>query len=283
MPCKTELSFIKMQGAGNDYIYIDCISNKYDFDWKNLAINMSDRHFGIGSDGLILILPSDKADCRMRMFNSDGSESGMCGNALRCIARYMYESGLAKKENITIETIPGIIESRIHLDNAKVDSVSIKLPKPSFNADDLPDLAKQAPLIDFPFHVADKTLNITCVSVGNPHTVTFIDDIVSFPLGEIGPKVENDVLFPKRTNFEIVKVESRDRISVRVWERGSGETLACGSGACAAAVISIKLGLTENNVAISMLGGDLSVEWFGENITLKGPAEEVFRGTYKIQ
>ncbi|MBU1627787.1 diaminopimelate epimerase [bacterium] len=282
MMITSRLEFIKMQGAGNDYIYIDCLKKIPDFDWNLLAQKFSDRHFGIGSDGLVLIMPSDKADCRMRMFNADGSESQMCGNALRCIAKYIFESGYVKNEELTIETVPGIVKAKVYNVDSKVESVSIELSKPDFHDNNLPIQAEKEPMIDYSLVINDIAYKISCVSVGNPHTILFVDELTDDLVTKVGPLIENHPMFPEKTNVEFVKVESRDKISVRVWERGSGETLACGSGACASGVISIYTKKTSDKLEIIMPGGELMVEWKCEKITLTGPASEVFRGSIKI-
>jgi diaminopimelate epimerase len=277
-----KLNFIKMQGAGNDYIYIDCIKENHDLDWQSLSKKLSDRHFGVGSDGLVLIIPSNIADCRMRMFNADGSESQTCGNALRCIAKYVYENGYTSGENITIQTIPGIVKARINLMDSTIVSVSIELLKPLFDASNLPEQAKNGPMIDFPLKIDGSIYNISCVSLGNPHAVLFVEELSDELVMKVGPKIENHSIFPERTNVEFVKVENRNKIKVRVWERGSGETLACGSGASAAGVISIYTKKTNEKIEILMHGGLLVVEWMGGNVILTGPAKEVFRGEIEI-
>src|SRR4030042_3958399 len=216
-----KLEFIKMQGAGNDYIYIDCIKNMPDLDWSSLSQRLSNRNFGIGSDGLILIMPSNSADCRMRMFNSDGSESQMCGNGLRCIARFVYDSGYVKKPELTIETIPGIVKAKVNLTDSKVESVSIELSKPDFHASNLPKQAKNKPMIDYPLNIDNKTYKISCVSIGNPHAVLFVDNLTDELVFKVGPQIENHPIFPEKTNVEFVKLENDDKIRVRVWERGS--------------------------------------------------------------
>jgi len=280
---KTEkLKFIKMHGAGNDYIFIDCIRDDLDMDWSSLARRLSDRHFGIGSDGLVLILPSDSADFRMRMFNKDGSEAQICGNALRCVAKYLFEEDYTSGEEMMIETIPGAIRAIVNTDKAKVESVSVELPKPEFNSPDLPRQTANKPMIDYPLEIGGREFAISCVSVGNPHAVIFLDRLEGFPVSEIGPSIECHPLFPERTNVEFVKVERRDKIRVRIWERGSGETLACGSGACAAGVVSVYLGKTDDNIEVMMPGGGFRVQWKGHKIILTGPAEEVFRGEIEI-
>jgi len=273
-----KLKFVKMQGAGNDYIYVNCIKEIHDLDWNNLSRTLSDRHFGIGSDGLVLIMPSEVADCGMRMFNADGSESQMCGNALRCIAKYIYEKGYVNDVNLTIETIPGVIKGKINFIDDIIESVSVQLSKPAFDASNLPESSKNSPMIDYPLDIDGNIYEISCVSVGNPHAVLYVDELTDYLVKNVGTKIENHPIFPERTNVEFVKLVNHNSIKLRIWERGSGETLACGSGACAAGVISIYTKKTNPRIDIEMPGGMLNVEWAGEKITLTGPAEEVFTG-----
>jgi len=279
------MRFVKMHGAGNDYIYVDA-RNLPDNDWSGLARKMSDRHFGVGGDGLILVLPSEKADVRMRMFNSDGSEAEMCGNGVRCFARLVLEEGIAEPESgvLSVDTLAGIIRIQPHWNDGNMTSARVNMGPPRLRPSEIPiDLDGEGPVIDHPLEVGGHEFRLTCVSMGNPHAVAFIEqDVEQFPLHDIGPKMEHHPLFPKRVNFEIVNVEGRDRLRVRVWERGSGETLACATGACGVVVAARLKGLVDNRVDIAMPGGVLNLEWPGEgDVYLEGPAERVFEGEWK--
>jgi diaminopimelate epimerase len=278
------MNFIKLQATGNDFVLIDGRKIKQR-DWSALTKAMCDRHFGAGSDGLLLILPSKKADFYMRMFNPDGSEAEACGNGLRCAARYATESGLASGADIRIETAAGIKVLRA-LDKKNIQVVMGKpVLKPSLipvivNRKSVP---KASPVIDYPLTVSKMKLKITCVAMGNPHAVCFLEQpVADFPLAEIGPKVEHHPMFPNRVNFEIVNVIRGKKLRARVWERGAGETLSCGTGACAIAVASRLKRLTDNPVDIILPGGTLAADWDGKGeVLLSGPAEIVFEGKWK--
>ncbi|GAB7388929.1 diaminopimelate epimerase [Bacillaceae bacterium] len=281
------MKFTKMHGLGNDYVYVNgFVENLEGIDLPALAVKVSDRHFGIGSDGLILILPSDKADFRMRMFNADGSEGKTCGNGLRCVAKYVYDHGLTRKRRFSIETLGGIVEPEVHVENGKVKKVTIDMGEPSLARKSIPMAGEngEKPVIDQPLVVAGETYRITAVSMGNPHCVIFVDDADSADVARIGPKLEKHPLFPEGTNVEFIQVLNEQEMIFRVWERGSGITLACGTGACAAVVAAVLNGKTKRNVTVHLLGGDLQIEWKEGNnrVYMTGPAEEVFTGEYPL-
>lgn len=270
------IKFDKMHGAGNDYVYVDA-RNEIIEDPCPLSIQISDRHFGVGSDGLVLIMNSEIADFRMRMFNADGSEAGMCGNASRCIGKYLYEKGLTDKTEITLETGSGVKTLKLEILKGKVGRVSVDMNTPRLGAHDIP--------VDFPdpMYIPIAGMSFTAVSMGNPHAVTFVDDVTTVDLYGIGKRVEHDPIFPERTNVEFAQVVARDRIKMRVWERGSGETLACGTGACATLVAAVLQNRTDRKVTIELLGGEVEVEWNEQtdHITLTGGAAWVFNGEYR--
>ncbi len=276
------MRFTKMQGCGNDYIYVDCFHEKPPRDPAALSQAISDRHFGIGADGLILICPSEKADARMRMFNADGSEAEMCGNGLRCVAKYVHDHGIAPKSRLTIETGRGPLTVDLEVRGGKAQRVRVDMGEPIVQASDIPTTLPGNPPINVPLTIDGVTLKFTCVSMGNPHAVTFVDEITDRLVHGIGPQVENHPAFPRKTNVEFIKVNRPDDATMRVWERGSGETLACGTGACASAVAGV---LTENlarGVAIHLLGGDLELHWSEKDnhVYMTGPAVEVFSGEW---
>jgi diaminopimelate epimerase len=278
------MNFIKMQATGNDFILIDSLKTRQ-CDWSALAKEMCHRHFGIGADGILLISPSKKADLYMRMFNPDGSEAEACGNGLRCAARYALVSGMAHGPEIKIDTPSGLKIARIQ----GRKNIQVNMGKPALKPAAIPVIVAErksdgeAPVTDYPLAVGGKKLKITCVSMGNPHAVCFMEERVdSFPLGVVGPQVEHHSMFPSRVNFEIVNVVSRKRLKARVWERGAGETLSCGSGACAIAVAARLMKITDNPVDIILPGGTLIVDWDGKGeVHLTGPAEIVFEGRWK--
>lgn len=284
------MKFTKMHGAGNDYIYLD--ARGMEEDWADLSRTMSDRHFGIGSDGLILIMDSDTADLRMRMFNADGSEGEMCGNGIRCFAKYAIDHGIVPRttSSLQIDTLAGLRTVTPTYQGKQVSGAQVAMGIPRLNPADIPVSLDPAmagdrgPILKYAIHPGDFRLFLTFVSMGNPHAVTFIDQPVSeFPLHNIGPLVERHPMFPQRVNFEIVNVTDETHLSARVWERGSGETMACGTGACAIAVAGKLLGLTKNTVDITLPGGTLNIFWDGKNeVLMEGPAEEVFTGEWGI-
>jgi diaminopimelate epimerase len=270
------MKFIKMQGVGNDFVML--MPENPDHDWHELARRMCDRHFGIGADGIILALPSNQADVRMRIFNSDGSEAEICGNGLRCLARFSLLNGLVPRRSsqIRVETIPGIRTINLSYQGDEPDMIQVGIGVPKFVPADIPVN------IDYPLMIGGERLYLSFVSMGNPHAVFFINkDVKNFPLAEIGPLVENHVIFPKRINFEIARVLDRSHIEMRVWERGAGETLACGTGACAVAVAAMLHKFTDNIVDIKLLGGVLNIKWAGQgDVLMSGPAEVVFSGDW---
>jgi diaminopimelate epimerase len=276
------MRFTKMQGIGNDYVYVDCFRQPPPKELAKLAKAVSDRHFGVGSDGLILIMPSEKADARMRMFNADGSESEMCGNGLRCVAKYVYDHGISDKTDLKIETGRGILSVHLDVEKGKAKFATINMGEPILHASEIPTNLLGNPPIEVCLDVFDTTLKVTCVSMGNPHCITFVDEITDRHVHVLGPKVEIHPVFPRRTNVEFVKVNSRSDVTMRVWERGSGETLACGTGASAVVVASVLTGRTDRKVTIHLLGGDLELHWSetDNHVYMTGPAVEVFSGDW---
>lgn len=278
------MKFTKMHGCGNDYVYVDC-TNEMIENPSEVSKYVSDRHFGIGSDGLILICSSETADFRMAMYNADGSEGAMCGNGIRCVAKYVYDKGLTDKKNISIETKSGIKELELTVEDGKVSLVKVNMGAPILRAKDIPVDVDTEKCIDSDINVDGKDYKITCVSMGNPHAVTFIDeDVKTFPIEKIGPKFENHPMFPDRVNTEFVQVLNRHEVNMRVWERGSGETLACGTGTCATVVACVLNGLTDDEVTVHLLGGDLFIKYDRENDTvwMTGPAVIAFEGTIEL-
>ena len=278
------MKITKMQGLGNDYIYIHCTEGQI-ADPAALARRISDRHFGVGSDGLVLILPCDgnEADFRMRMFNADGSESEMCGNATRCIAKYIYDRGLSNKKEIRLMTGAGIKILKLSVKDGITQSVRVDMGEPILEASDIPVKAPESPVIGMPVEACGKTFRMTCVSMGNPHAVIFVDDADRFDVHGIGAALECHPLFPRKTNVEFVTVKDREHLRMRVWERGSGETLACGTGACATLVAAVLNGLCERKAVLELNGGPLMVEWdpVTNHIYQEGPAAFVFDAEYE--
>ena len=271
-----------MQGLGNDYVYVNCFREKI-ADPSRLAVKISDRHFGVGSDGLILINPSDKADFEMEMYNADGSRGEMCGNGIRCVAKYVYDYGLTDQTSISVETLGGIKYLDLTVKDGKAVLVKVDMGKPELSPEKIPVVSAGEKVVDEPIDVDGQNYRMTCVSMGNPHAVVYVDcDVRNLPLEEIGPKFENHERFPNRVNTEFVRVLDRRTVEMRVWERGSGETLACGTGACAVAVSCVLNGLTEDEVTVKLLGGDLQIKWDREKDTvfMTGPAEVVFDGEW---
>lgn len=276
------MRFTKMHGLGNDYIYLDAINQDLTpYNPSELARVLSDRHFGIGGDGIILILPSDMADFRMRMFNADGSEAEMCGNGIRAFAKYVYEHGLTDKTQLAIETGAGIIRPQLGVENGRVVEVRVDMGEPRLARRELPMEGgpPDQPAIDETIVVGGEELAVTCLSMGNPHCVVFVDEVDNYPVHELGPRIENHELFPNRTNVEFAAVMDPRHLDVRVWERGAGETMACGTGACATVVAAALTGRAEREATVELLGGSLRVEWASDNhVYLTGPASEVFTG-----
>lgn len=279
------LPFTKMEGAGNDYIYINGFVEQIP-NPEELARKISDRHFGVGGDGLVVILPSNTADVRMRMFNTDGTEAEMCGNASRCVGKYVYDNGIIKKELLTLETRAGVKIIRLDCENGVAKGATVDMGEPALSARlipaQLPDVPQDNRIINHPVDIDGSNFNITAVSMGNPHAVTFVEDTDKLNLPELGPKFEHNKIFPQKTNTEFVQPLSRSKIRMRVWERGSGETLACGTGACAAVVACVLNNLTEREVEVELPGGNLIVKWdpASNHVFMSGPAVTVFNGNY---
>ena len=274
------LQFTKMHGLGNDYVYMDAINQKIE-KRSELAKFVSDRHFGIGSDGLILICPSEKADFRMQMFNQDGSEAEMCGNGIRCVGKFVYDKGLTNKETITVETLAGIKTLVMTAKNGKIETARVDMGKPILEPEKIPVISDENPVKSLKLKEEEKEFTFTCVSMGNPHAVTFIkEDVNKFDICKYGAKLEINKAFPKKANIEFINVIDDKTLKMRVWERGAGETLACGTGACASAVAAILNGYTKRDVTVHLLGGDLKIKW-DENdnhVYMTGPATTVFEG-----
>jgi len=284
------MHFTKMHGAGNDYVYLDCFSQPKPADPPGLARRIADRHFGVGGDGLILILPCSTADARMQMFNADGSEAEMCGNGVRCVAKYVYDHGLARKPKLRIETGRGILTLDLAIAGGRVERVRVDMGEPILAAEKIPTTLPGdpdrlgSPVVDADLSISGRKLRVTCVSMGNPHCVSFVSKLSDYWVLRVGPKVETDPHFPRRVNAEFVEVISPSELRMRVWERGSGETLACGTGTCAVGVAGALAGRTDRRVLVHLLGGDLEVDWAGDNhVYLTGPAVEVFSGEWEAR
>jgi diaminopimelate epimerase len=276
------MRFTKMQGAGNDYVYVDCFRQEMPHNPAGLSRAISDRHFGVGSDGLILICPSTLADARMRMFNADGSESEMCGNGIRCVAKFLYDHGLVRKPSLRIETGRGILSLDLEIKSGLVSQVRVDMGEPILEASKIPTTLSGAPPVNAALDVAGRTMTVTCVSVGNPHCVVFVDEITDELVLGLGPKIEIHPAFPRKINVEFISVKSPDELNMRVWERGSGETLACGTGACASTVAGVLAGKSQRRVTMHLRGGDLQLEWSEKDnhVYMTGPAVEVFSGDW---
>lgn len=273
------MKFTKMQGIGNDFILINLIKTKLSEDYSTLAKRVCDRHFGIGADGLILLLPSNFVELRARFFNPDGSEAEMCGNGMRCLAKYLYERKLVKRKEIKVETKAGIIIPKLILSDDQVEAVEVDMGIPQLKRIDIPMEGEGEKVVDEELKIDDKKFKITALSLGNPHCLIFVERLSSSLVSKVGPQVENHPLFPQRTNVEFVQVLNKEEIELRVWERGVGETLACGSGACAAVVGCVLNDKTKRRVKVHLRGGDLLVEWRdNDHLYLSGEAKEVFEG-----
>jgi len=278
-PMESSFRFTKMHGCGNDYVYVNAGSERID-DPSALARVISDRRFGIGSDGLILILTSDAADFRMRMFNPDGSEAH-CGNGLRCVAKFVYDHRMTDKSQLTIETLAGVLSVTLGVDDNYVTKVSANMGRPRLDRTEIPMEGAPGDVLDEPFSIDGETFSVTCLSMGNPHCVICVDDIESFPVATIGPRIENAGVFPERTNVEFVQVLSPTEVRQRTWERGAGETLACGTGASAVCVAGVLTGRTQEELLIHLAGGDLELSWKDRaDVVLTGPAVTVYEGVY---
>lgn len=276
------MRFTKMQGAGNDYVYVNGFAERLPADLPRLAQQISDRHFGVGGDGLILILPSEVADARMRMFNADGSESEMCGNGIRCVAKFVYDHGISQKSQLKIETGAGVLSLDLNVSGGLVEQVTVDMGEPILDGPKIPTTLDGNPIKDRQFTVDGVNLTVTCVSMGNPHCVVFVPEASDELVLGIGPKIEKDLRFPRRTNVEFVEVVSQTEVRQRTWERGSGETLACGTGASAVCVAGVLTGRTQRKILNHLLGGDLILHWNEQNnhVFMTGPAVEVFEGVW---
>jgi len=282
-----KIDFVKMHGLGNDFILIDCLHKSLgDSSFLSyLAKKLCDRNFGTGSDGLILILPSSNTDLKMRIFNSDGSEAQMCGNGIRCFAKYAYENKLVSKNKFTVETLAGIITPELIFKDKEISGIKVDMGIPKLKRREIPMEGKNAPtVVDETFKIDSKyVFKITCVSMGNPHCIIFVNNVQSIPVDEIGPKIENHPLFPEKTNVEFIQVLNKQEINFRVWERGVGETLACGTGACAALVAAVLNKKTDREAIIHLRGGDLDIQWADDgHVYMTGPAELIFKGEMEI-
>lgn len=277
------MRFTKMQGAGNDYVYINCFAETYPKNAPELSRKMADRHFGIGGDGLILICPSERGDAQMRMFNADGSESEMCGNGIRCVAKYVYDHGIAQKSPITIETGRGVLTLEIiETKNGKAEQIRVDMGEPILHSDEIPTTLPGDPPVNTSLQVEDRSFDVTCVSMGNPHCITYVNELNDELVLGFGPKIEKHAAFPRRVNAEFVRIDNRGEITMRVWERGSGETWACGTGASAVCVAGVLTGNTDRSILAHLPGGDLKLEWSeaDNHVYMTGPAVEVFTGDW---
>ena len=278
-----KLDFIKMQGCGNDYIYFDCFSQKIENPEK-LSIELSDRHYGIGGDGIILICPSDVADAKMRIFNLDGTEGKMCGNGIRCVGKYLYDSGICRKKKMSIETLSGIKFLEVTEGKGKAKFFTVDMGKPELKPELIPVNIKEEKIVNYPIKINDSLYHITCVSMGNPHCVVFCENIDNVDVSFVGHFFESNEIFPEKVNTEFVQVVDKRTLAMRVFERGSGETLACGTGACAAVVAAVLNGYCEKGqeVSVCLKGGILLVSYTDETVYMKGNAKKVFKGEIKV-
>ena len=276
------MKFTKMQGAGNDYVYVDCFDEQID-DPAALAREISDRHFGVGGDGLILIMPGESVDVRMRMFNSDGSEGEMCGNGIRCVAKYTWDHGRSKANPLRVETMSGIKVMDLVLgEDGKATGATVDMGEPILDPSKIPVNIPQKRIVELPIRTSKQAFLMTCVSMGNPHLVIFVDDVAGVPLEEVGPELETNALFPERINVHFVQAHSGEEVTVRTWERGTGFTLACGTGASAVCVAGVLAGKTGRKITVHLCGGDLELEWreYDGHVYMTGPAVEVFTGEW---
>ena len=280
-----KIAFTKMEGCGNDYVYINGFTQSVPAEEKPALVRrLSDRHFGIGGDGVIFINPAEEADFEMEMWNADGTRSEMCGNGIRCVARYVYDFGLTDQKEFSIVSAGKVKYMTLYEQDGQISAVRVNMGQPILEADQIPVRADHSPVINVPIEVQGKEYRMTCVSMGNPHAVVFVDSTEDFPLEQVGPYFENHPCFPNRTNTEFVQVIDRSRVRMRVWERGTGETLACGTGCCATAVACVLNGLTDNAITVEVLGGALQIEWDRDNdlVWMTGPATVVFSGEIEI-
>ena len=278
-----KLNFTKMHGCGNDYIYFDCFEHMPENPGA-LSVKLSDRHFSIGGDGIVLICPSGCADAKMRMFNIDGSEGKMCGNAIRCVGKYLHDIRGIDKTTLTIETLSGIKTLELTVKDGKTESVSVNMGAPILEGEKIPTTFTGEAVVAKPLEVCGKIYSVTCVSMGNPHCIVFMDSVRQLPLEKIGPEFENNGAFPQRVNTEFVRVIDKNTLEMRVWERGSGETLACGTGACASVVAAVLNGLCDkgSEVCVKLLGGELNISYFDDRVIMRGGAEVSFTGAVEV-
>jgi diaminopimelate epimerase len=283
------MHFTKMHGAGNDYVYVDCFAKPVPQNIPELARRISARRFGVGSDGLILICPSDRADAEMCMFNADGTPAEMCGNGIRCVAKYLYDHGIRRKETLKIESAGRLLSLELQVNHGVVDQVRVDMGEPILIPSRIPTTLRSAtgpdqPVVDVPLSIGGRDFRVNCVSMGNPHCVVFVDDLNDDWVLGVGPQIEANAHFPNRVNVEFVKVLNGRELQQRTWERGSGETLACGTGACAVCVAGVLVGRTGRSVQIHLRGGDLAIEWneADNHVYMSGPAVEVFSGDWKL-
>ena len=276
------MRFTKMHGIGNDYVYVDCFQEPIPPDPASLATRISDRRFGVGGDGLILIRPSDIADARMQMFNADGSEAQMCGNGIRCVAKYVFDQGIVRSDTIAIETGNGVLAVEVRVQDGLVEQVRVDMGEPILEAARVPTTLSGSPVVDCPLKIAARSVDVTCVSMGNPHCVIFVEEATDEWVLGIGPSIETDSRFPERVNVEFVEVQNEGEVRQRTWERGSGETWACGTGASAVCVAGVLSGRTERKILNHLRGGDLEIEWSksDNHVYMTGPAATVFTGEW---
>jgi len=276
------LKFTKMHGTGNDYVYVETFGQPSPGDPKRLAVAVSDRHFGVGSDGLILIEPSDRADARMRMFNNDGSEAEMCGNGVRCVAKFIHDHAIARKPRVTVETGRGVLTLDLEVEGGVARRVRVDMGPPILRSSEIPTTLAGDPPVDAAIEVGGRSIRLTAVSVGNPHAVIYVEDVTNFPVETLGPLVERHPSFPRKINVHFVEVVGRGEVKMRTWERGTGITLACGTGACSVAVAGILTGRTDGEILAHLPGGDLTLQWAGGDapVFMTGPAVEVFSGEW---
>lgn len=277
------MKFTKMQGLGNDYVYVNCFKEEVK-DAPAVSIKVSDRHFGIGSDGLILIKPSDIADFKMDMYNADGSQAEMCGNGIRCVGKYVFDYGLTDKTDISVETLAGIKYLHFEITDGKVSLVTVDMGEPELVPEKIPVVSQNERVINEEIIVDGNAYKMTCVSMGNPHAIVYIDSTKDLEIEKVGPSFENHKVFPRRVNTEFIQVLNRKEVNMRVWERGSGETLACGTGACASTVAGVLCGVTDEEITLHLLGGDLRVKWdqSDNHVYMTGPAKVVFDGEIEL-
>ena len=278
------MKFTKMHGAGNDYVYVNAFEESLPADLPALSVAMSHRHFGIGADGLIVIHPSDVADARMQMFNADGSESEMCGNGIRCVAKYVYDHGICRNESLKIETGAGVLSLEAEVTDGKVERVRVDMGEPILEAVQIPTGFEDSPVVNQSLEIDGQTFEVTCVSMGNPHCVIYVEQATDELVLGVGPKIENHPVFPARVNVEFIEVKSVSEVSQRTWERGSGETWACGTGASAVCVAGVLTGRTQRRIQNHLLGGDLELYWDEDSnhVFMTGPATEVYSGDWPL-